>query len=529
MSAAFNWEKGALNVYLSSEGYYQDVSGNEEKSALEEGWFYVENLILDLNQELAEKAQFQGYAHLRSSNDPQHQIDERDVMFVEGYVRLADNLEVPNIYELWGGGFAETYTPYTLSTSLLGVKAFYKHGDWVKVSILGGRNRDEELDGYIRYTAGGRVEFYYKDYLTIGGTLIYTDVSRNDLEPNSPVGDEFNYVFGTDLHLTFWEDKIQLDAEYARSIYNIDEQDKTLRDQYDNAFLVRGDISPLNNLKISAEFERVEPWFNSLLGSASSDLERVKGEVDYAPWPMLSMIILHEYSFDKLSDHSLEEYRTHTHLTSFSATLYPFYTREDVWNALTVDLQVDHSKYYTKDSPRTTDQDDLMVYSTVSQNFMHWNYAIGYAYTRNWNRADRTTEYFSHTPSVAIGINYHWLAFDWAWYCNGTYEYKKYVLSGLIDRIYSSGAGLNLGYERTRSTLGLNVTIEYYDNAPGSALGTPDNISRTYSAIFEQVLWEREYLTANLTLSASYRDYEEDVPDENYTEGVYYCGLTVTF
>ena len=58
-ASAINWEQGALNIYLSSEVYYQDVKGNEEKSTLDKDWFYVENLILDLNQELAEKARFQ--------------------------------------------------------------------------------------------------------------------------------------------------------------------------------------------------------------------------------------------------------------------------------------------------------------------------------------------------------------------------------------------------------------------------------------------------------------------------------------
>ena len=41
-SAAIDWTKGALNVYLSSEAYHQDVRGNEENSVLDEGWFYPE-------------------------------------------------------------------------------------------------------------------------------------------------------------------------------------------------------------------------------------------------------------------------------------------------------------------------------------------------------------------------------------------------------------------------------------------------------------------------------------------------------
>lgn len=529
MTSAIDWEKGALDIYLSSEGYYHDIAGNEDRSSLEDGWFYVENLILDFNQELAKKAQFQGYAHVRSSNDSQHQIDGRDWMFVEGYARLADDLNAPDIYEVWAGDYAESYTPYTLNTYLLGTKAFYKYNDWVKVSALYGRNRDEGLDHYVSNTGGGRVEFYYKNYLTVGATFVYTDVERDSLRSDSPVGDQLNQVFGGDLHLSLWGDRIHFDAEYARSIYNDDERDETLRDQYDNAYLVRGDISPADNLTVSAEFERVEPWFNTVLGAASPDMERVKGQIDYAPWYWLTMMLLHEYSFDKLDDHSLVEHRTYTHLTSFSSSVYPFYQREDAWNSLTVNLQIDHSTYYTKDHPRTTDSDDLMVNLSLSQSFTHWNYSLGYTYSRNWNRVDRTSEYFSHVPSVNIGITYPWLALDWTWTGYGSYEYRDYTLPGLRDQIYSGGVGLSLGYERTRSTLNLNVSVEYYDNASDPVLGTPDNISRTYSAVFDQVLWEREYLTANLSLSVSYRDYDEHAHDGDYTEGVYYGGLTVTF
>jgi hypothetical protein len=523
-ASAINWEQGALNIYLSSEVYYQDVKGNEEKSTLEEDWFYVENLILDLNHEFTDKIKFQGYTHVRSSNDSLHQIDNRDWMFVEGYVRLYDEF-----YELWGGDYAEDYTPYTLSTSLLGAKGFYTYNDWIKVSALYGRNRDEDLDHYIQNTTGGRIELYYKEHLTIGGTFIHTDVVRDSLRADSPLGDQFNQVFGGDIHLTLWGDRLHFDAEFARSIYNYDERDKTLRDQYDNVYLVRGDISPRNNLTIRAEFERVEPWFYSTMGYASGDVQRIKGEIEYTPWEMVSTMLFHEYAFDKVNKHSLVDQRTHTHLTSFSSTINPFYNREDMWNSLGVDLMVDHSKYYTKDRPRTTDQDDLMVYGTVYQSFTHWNYSIGYTYNRNWNRADDTSEYFSHTPAVSLGINYLWLALDWAWSFSGSYEYREYIFSELIDRIYSGSAGLALSYDRTKSMLSLTVAIDYYDNGPDPSLGVPDNISRSCSAIFEQVLWERDPFSANLTLSASYLDFDEDAHNQNYIEGVYYCGLTVTF
>jgi hypothetical protein len=526
---AINWKDGKLDVTLSSEVYYQNVTGNEEKSVLQEGWLYNEDLFLDLKQKLAEKANFQGYVNVRSSNDLQKQIAGRKWMFVEGYVRLADNLDAPNLYEIRAGDFAESYTPYTFNTSLLGTKAFYKFGDWAKVSIFGGKNRDEKLDNYNRYSAGGRIELYYKDYLTIGGTFVYSDVARDSLDAESTVGDQFNQVFGADLRLKLWKDRLHLAAEYAHSIFNPDRRDSTLIDQGGNAVVARGDISPLTNLKISAEFERVDPRFNSVLGAASADLQRHKAQIDYTPWDFLNATLMHEYSFNKLDDYSIEQFRTHTQLTSFNSTIYPFQKREDAWNSLAVALQIDHTNAVSDNHPRTTDQDDLTANCTISQSVPPWNYSLGYTLARNWNRVDKTSEFLSHAPRVSIGITYPWLALAWAWTFNASYEYKEYPLSGLIDRNYKGDGALSLSYQQTKSTFGLAAALEYYDNAAGSPLGVADNMSRTYGVTFDQVLWEREYLTANLTLKVSYKEYDEDAPDQDYTEGVYYGGLTIKF
>jgi len=54
-------------------------------------------------------------------------------------------------------------------------------------------------------------------------------------------------------------------------------------------------------------------------------------------------------------------------------------------------------------------------------------------------------------------------------------------------------------------------------------------MSRTYGATFDQVLWEREYLIANLTLRVSYKEYDENAPDQDYAESVYYGGQTIKF
>lgn len=153
MVEAVTWDTGQFLFDYRSDLYYQDVFGNEERSYLKEGTHYLMELTGDLTQEVSDKVNFDAYFNLRSSDDPQRQIGERDVMFVQGYVRLYDDA-----YELQGGDYAEDYTSYTLGTSLLGVKAHLKPVDGLKVYALWGRNRDEELDRYVRNTFGGRVE-----------------------------------------------------------------------------------------------------------------------------------------------------------------------------------------------------------------------------------------------------------------------------------------------------------------------------------------------------------------------------------
>jgi hypothetical protein len=207
----------------------------------------------------------------------------------------------------------------------------------------------------------------------------------------------------------------------------------------------------------------------------------------------------------------------------------PFYTNEDIWNSLNINIQVDHSKYYSNDYPRTIDSNDVCANLTISQSFNHWDYSLGHTYTRTWDRIDKTSEIYSHSPSASIGINYTWLNLDWSWNVNGSYEYRKYILSGFVDKIYRTDGGLSLYYDTTKSTLILNAGIEYADNYSDPETGTPDSITRSYSATLEQPLIEKEFFTANLTLRADYMGYDEQAHGEDYNEAVYYMGLTMKF
>ncbi|RLA96624.1 MAG: hypothetical protein DRG69_00345 [Deltaproteobacteria bacterium] len=516
---AVTWDTGQFLFDYRSDVYYQDVFGNEKRSFLKEGTHYLQELTGDLTQEtVSGKVNFNAYFNLRSSDDPQHQIDERDVMFVQGYVRLYDDA-----YELQGGDYAEDYTSYTLGASLLGVRAHLKPVDGVKVYALWGRNRDEELDRYVRNTFGGRVELSYRG-LSLGATFVHNDVVRSSLKDDSPVGDEFNQVFGGDLKLSLFEDRFELQAEYARSIYNEDERDETIEDEYDDAYFVKVQMRPFKGLALGAEFERVEPLFNTVMGSASPDMQRVKGEVELTPWDFLNVTLLHEYSFDKLTDDSVADYRTHTHMTSAGLTLTPFYRREDYWNSLTLNLQGNFSDYY---SSGNVDQEDLSISGTISQSFTHWNYSIGYAFSRNWNHLDRSSEYESHSPSVSLGINYQWLSLQWNWSFNFGYEHRKALLYDYTDRIYRADGALTLDYSETQSTLALSVGVEHCDNSP--YLGTADNTRWSFALNFDQVIKRSDKFTATVTLSSSYSDYDEDSPDADYGEAVHSLSLKLNF
>ncbi len=518
---AFDWKTGKMNFTFTSDVYYQDVVGMEESSLLHEGWNYLEELQGDFTQQLIKgKLNVDAHFHIRTSNDPQHQIAERDFMFVEGYARLYNDA-----FEIWGGDYAENYTSYTLSTSLLGLKSSCQIKDWLKVYVLWGRNRDEELDGYVRYTAGGRVELIHKG-ITLGTTVVYSDVDRDSLKEDSPIGDELNYVFGADLHLSLW-DRLKIDGEFARSIYNEDQRDESVDDIYDSAYLLSAELILRSNLTLKGEFERVEPWFRSVHGSPSSDMQRYKGEIQYLPLDELGLFLLYEFSYDKVSHHSEMENRTYMEMTSFNADLKPFIKRQDIWNTLGFTFQADYTKTYSDDSPRTLDTEDLRLSTTASQSFSFWNYSVGYSYSRTWDHVDETTEYFTHSPSFSLGFNYNWLALSWNWNFGFSFTRKETVLMHIVDRSYRGEGGLGLSYDKTRSNLNMNVTAEYCDNS--SLTGAPDNFRWTYSAMFDQVIKETESLSITLSLSASYSDYDEYDSDGDYEETIYHIKLNMRF
>lgn len=516
---AFSWSNGQFLIDYRSDVYYQDIYGNEERSFLKEGTHFLQELTGDLTQEVAPgKINLNAYFNLRSSDDPQHQIGERDVMFVQGHIRLYNGA-----YELQGGDFSENFTPYTLGASLLGTKAWVKPFEGLKVYALWGRNRDEELDHYVRHTLGGRVEFSHKG-LTLGATFVQNDVERDSLGDESPIGDEFNQVYGGGLKLRLLDDKIQLEAEYARSLYNPDKRDNTLEDEYDDAFFVKLQLKPLGRLNLEGEFERVEPLFHTVMGSASADIQRVKGQAELTPWDFLSLTLLHEYSFDKLNDDSVADYRTHTHMTSFGLTFAPFYKREDAWNTFTFSLQVDYTDYYAEDH---VDQEDLRISPSISQSFTHWNYSISYAFSRNWNHIDRSSECESHAPALSVGINHQWLSLQWNWSFNLGFEYRKALLEGHVDKVYRADGSLTLNYSKTQSSLALSLGVKHYDNS--DYLGTADNTRLSFSLAFDQVLKRSDKFTAAISLTSSYSDYDEDSPDADYAEAVHSLSLKLNF
>ncbi len=511
---AYPLEIGDVRSEFESNTYinYDNLKGSTEKSINSEGAHYVEEVTWDLFKKinLYKLSDIQTHLSFRYTDDPQYKINNRRFYFLEGFFKYIN----PKV-ELWGGDFAEDYTTYTFSSSLLGVKAKINFTDKLVFMSFAGRNRDKDMDGYLRYTEGARLAYKGK-VLSLGVSVVGGHVDSSTIKASSGIGEEKNVVAGTDLKINIGKGII-ISGEMARSMYN--ENETTAENQYDSAYLLSIEWNADEKIHLRGEFERVEPWFKSIYGSASSDIQRYKAEANFFPLDNLSFMGSFEYSFDKVSSHSDLEMRTYTKMGYLSVDYTPFYNSNSVLSSLTLSLQADYSRMYNKEELKETDNKELRLSTSISQSFSHWNYSLNYAYTKYWDYIDDSAPYFSHNPEINIGINFSKWNILWNWGTNISYNYRETVKTHYIDKTWRGEVMLSLMKESTNTNLNLNFSVEKTksNNYDGSSKTT----LYTYGAMFDQVLKQSEKFYASLSINAAHNTYiEKGTSGEGYREDI---------
>ncbi|OAG26762.1 hypothetical protein [Thermodesulfatator autotrophicus] len=515
---AVEWDSGRLDIQSLTQLNYLNIEGDSSRSVNTEGAHYNEELVFNLYQYTPGGWHLETHLYSRFTDDPMFQINKRNFYILEGFFRFYNDKMV-----IQGGDFAEDFTRYTFNTSLFGVKCQMNLQDSIEAKAFVGRNRDEDLDKYVRYVEGASFKGKVKN-LSFQIAMVSSNVDSSTLREDSPIGDEENTVGGISFEWSPLE-VFRLRGEWARSVYNQDT--RLTEDRYDNVYFLGMELSPLTYLNLKFEFERVEPWFMTVFGASNPDRQRYHFEGNLSPSPSWNLNLMYEYAYDKISSNSEAEERTYTEIASLASFWNPFWTREDVWNTLGINLQIDYFQNYNHGSQPMTDNEEIRGNFSLSQSFSFWRYSLSYTYSRYWDYVDPTSEYFSHVPALSLVFFQSKETWSYDLSLDLSYSYRKTVRTDFKDRSWRGEVNTSFISEARGTSLGLRFGLER--NLSDNPGGVSDNTLYSYSLTLEQRLRETPSFNARLNFSFTHNDYQEKDSPGDYQEDLLVLKLHMNF
>ena len=208
--------------------------------------------------------------------------------------------------------------------------------------VFGGRNREGSIDTYEHTFGGGRIVFTPHPNYKFGTTYIHTEITK--LFPDTTVGDYSNDVWSFDTTLKFFDRKLLFKGETAFSLYSEDRRDPLADKIQGWAINLELDYKPIREIKISTDYEYVEPNFMTIMGTAPRDRESIKWGITYTPSRVWKFWGDYKFRRNCLTNSSPSEYRTFVHYSEAGLTYRPFYENKDSYfNKLKLDLRLDYT------------------------------------------------------------------------------------------------------------------------------------------------------------------------------------------
>ena len=129
---------GKINGSILIQGKYDKVSGNKSKSFLKEGWDYLTEINLNLQEKLWSNYNLEGEVRLRKTDNPR--IEPRKDVRVKQY-----SLKIANPDNLFiFGDFYGELSPFTLGSSLEGFMAEIKPFGFLTMKQIIARKYDAD-------------------------------------------------------------------------------------------------------------------------------------------------------------------------------------------------------------------------------------------------------------------------------------------------------------------------------------------------------------------------------------------------
>lgn len=276
----------ASNTFRVENDFYiqhNEISGPSASSSMLTNGLTYYNLI-----SVYTKGQFEGFdyninAGLKLTDDERKDIKKLSLFTLAGQIKGHNQL-------LDLGDFFRSYSKYSLNTSLKGAGYTYslENGDTLDVTYGFAAPRwesfwDNEVESTDREVYGIRYNKKVSDDLSIGLDAVKTHDS-NAVVSNIPLYDTSLITLNSTYRPI---PGLKLYGEYSHSQHETDDGTTTEKEKGNAIFLQA--IGNKNPSRVQLEFERIDPDFKTVTGSATPDREKAKATWRYKITPKTTM------------------------------------------------------------------------------------------------------------------------------------------------------------------------------------------------------------------------------------------------
>jgi len=450
---AIKWENGRLSTDYSIDVYYENVYGNVERSVLDvnrgtkDRWHYTEGLRVQLEQKITDTATLEFFFYGRHTTD--RQIQKERAKILQAYLRLyGDN------FEFAVGDVGEYYTKYTFNNTFLGARGWVRPFDSLKIMLLGGRNREGANDTYEHIFGGARMEYTPNPNYLFGATYIHTEITK--LYPGTTTLDYSDDVVSFDTRLRLFNRKLLIYGETSFSWYTEDRRNPASDKPQGWAINLDIDYRPIPSLKLSLDYEYVQPDFVTIMGSAARDRETVMTEVRYYPTDSLNIWAKYRFTGDRLSADSPLMYRTETNYSEAGFTYKPFFEeKESYFRNFKFDFRLDYTRSASTNSPMSVNEGRLNSRLIVSNIYKKMRYSLEYGFRYTDDYVSGSSDTIINTVGAKWGYSFSALGLVWDIDLSGKLDYlTTYAPDDIMQNTVTSfTSGVAVRYSPTNTLL----------------------------------------------------------------------------
>ncbi len=502
--------------------YTNRITGNKERSPLEPGFQGYNELMISLEHHLSQKGTINGYLEGIQTSDKNE--NDKEFAIRSFYIKFLQEEKV----DITLGDFAANFSQYTLGTGLLGFKAMVSPVKYLKIWAIAAKNRERTTygvgDEYRRYSQGGRLEAnFLRKNCKVGFNFINTEVDPSSLHTNTGVLPYSNQVASIDADLRLFSDALQIRGEIARSRYDPDRDNPTAVALYDNAYRARLEIIPWQPVSFYISWERVEPYFNSVLGSAYVDNDQTQVGFTITPtqWLEISGYYLRQY--DDI-DNNLD-YRTLSWTEDLSITLSPLFFLKNFLQQMSLTIHGSREDSYSRDHPRSTDTRDKAIDITLSQPIWKLNFSLSMENRWFKDHTDSSQDTRTEAYTASASTNFDLLGISWGLSMEERYQVDEtnYENGGTED--FNTSLALSALYQKTDTALSISWSQEDSDMGDPSA----NTLTTAFTASLRQGLKRLIKIDGELELRYNYVNHNVEEDTYDYKEQTLFMGLKVSF